>query len=56
MHVSRDQADVAIEDVHDLVRGDRGQLVVVESLDQSAGEDQHRVFAPSPAASDAVTP
>ena len=42
----RDQADVAVDDVDDLMRDDGCQFVVVQPVDQPAREDEHRVLAP----------
>ena len=41
----RDQADVSVHDMDDLVRRDGRQLVVVQSVDQPAREDENGVLA-----------
>ena len=45
----RDQADVAVHDMDDLVRRDGCQLVVVQSVDQPARENEHGVLLPDAA-------
>ena len=49
----RDQADVFVHDMNDLMRGDGRQLVVVQSVDQAAREDENGVLLPN-AASECV--
>ena len=45
----RDQADVAVHDMDDFVRCDGRQLVVVQSVDQPAREDENGVLLPNTA-------
>jgi hypothetical protein len=45
----RDQADVSVHDMDDLVRRDGCQLVVVQSVDQPAREDEHGILLPNTA-------
>ena len=45
----RDQANVSVHDVDDLVRCDGCQLVVVQSVDQTAREDENGVLLPDAA-------
>ena len=45
----RDQADVAVHNVDDLVRGDGRKLVVVQTVNQPAREDENGVLLPDTA-------
>ena len=45
----RDQADVSVHDMDDLVRRDGRQLVVVQSVDQTARENENGVLLPNAA-------